>query len=356
MAARRRNAPELVLDLGTYGMRLLTLESAGPGEVRLKSLATTSSPREFAVSTFIENPIMEPEPVNKAIKELVTSSKTKLQNVFTLLPDHSALVTLMIGPPRYSKKELEDAVREDFSTVMPLPIEHWHILHERVGTWAADEITLAMAIVKQNLLEIGGYIQNTGMNLASVDLNFFNVANLIEYYLMSADNKGKNIALVHLGHETTSVGVFRDGQIRSFLNRPVGGYDFSKKISKHFHVPELEADQFKCNEIFFLPESSPEQEGLYNFTVIKEVFSVLAREIFSSLEGYLSKFREFSIHEVILSGGGANFQNITVMLASNLNTNVRTVADLYSLSVSGTVLEDSKRNSLAPACGAFLRE
>lgn len=356
MAFRRRNTPDLVLDLGTYGMRLLALEKASPGEVRLKSLATVASPREFAVSTFIENPIMEPDHVNKALKELVTSSKTKPQNVLTLLPDHSALINLMIGPPRYSKKELEDAVKEDFAPVMPLPVEHWHIIHERVGTWEDDEITLAMAIVRQNLLEIGGYIQNTGLNLALVDVNFFNVANLIEYYLMSAENKGKNIALVHLGHETTSVGVFRDGQIRSFLNRPVGGYDFSKKISKHFHVPENEADQFKCNEVFFLPEATPEQEGLYNYAVIKEVFSLLAREIFGSLEGYLSKFREFSIHEVILSGGGANFQNITVMLASNLNTNVRRVADLYSLTVAGSSVEDAKRNSLAPACGAFLRE
>ncbi len=189
-----------------------------------------------------------------------------------------------------------------------------------------------------------------------MDLNFFNVANLIEHYLANSDNKGKNICLIHLGHESTSVGVFRDGLLRSLQNRPIGAYDFTKQLSKHFHVPEPDADQFKRNENFFLPEPSPEQDVQYNFTVIKNVFALLCREIFGAIESYLTKFREFTIHEVIISGGGANFENIHVLLGTNLNTKVRCVSELYQLSVAGKPVNDAERNSLATACGCFLRE
>jgi type IV pilus assembly protein PilM len=352
----RTDNKKLVMDLGTFEMRLLQLESAQPGEVNLKNLYIQAAPREFVVSTFIENPIMEGDPVKKAIKEITKNIKGGSRDVLVLMPDHSALINLMIAPPRYSKKEQEEAVREDLAPIMPLPIEHWNLIYQSVGTWEDDEITVAMATVKQNLLEVGGFIQEAGLNPQVMEVNFFNVANLIDHYISSADNKGKNICLVHLGNENTSVGVFRDGQVRTFLNRPVGGYDFTKKISKHFHVPEGEADVFKRTEIFFLPEASPEQDSLYNFSVIKDAFGILTREIFSALETFLSKYREFSIHEIIVSGGGANFQNISVMLGSNMNTVVRPISDFYSAYLQGEPLDAAQKNSLAPACGAYFRE
>ncbi|NLI78831.1 MAG: pilus assembly protein PilM [Candidatus Riflebacteria bacterium] len=350
-----RSGFNLLLDLGTFEMRLLRLESAAPGEIRLSKCLAVESPREFVASTFIEFPIMDPVPVSKAFRSLITEGKVDYENALVLLPDHGALTNLMVSPPRYSKKETEEAIREDFGPIMPLPIENWYIEHTVVGPWEEEEIIVAVAVLKNNVIELGGLLQKAGVNPQAMDTNFFNVANLVEGYLVSEECKGKNVVLVHLGNETTSIGVFRDGQIRTFLNRPIGGYDFTKQISKHFHVPESEADQFKRNEIFFLPESSPEQEGLYNFTVIKNVFSVLTREIFSAIESYLTRFREFSIHEIIVSGGGANFQNIGVILGANFNTKVRPVADLYRLFVSGSEVEAHERNALAPACGAFLR-
>ncbi len=356
MASMRGSTCNLVLDLGTHRMRLLRLDSASAGMVRLKHVTAVDSPREFVASAYIEYPIMDASPIEAAIKRLTTSSKTSYENTMVLLPDHSSLLNLMIAPPRYSKKELEESVREDLSPIMPLPIEHWYIVHQNLGAWEEDEITLAVATIKNNLLEAGGIVQRAGLNPQVIDINVLNVANLIDPYLVASENRGKNISLVHLGNETTSIAVFRDGQLRTLVNRPIGAYDFTKQISKHFHVPDSEAEQFKRNEVFFLPEFSPEQENLYNYTVIKNVFSVLTREIFSAMETFLTKYREFTIQEVILSGGGANYQNLPVMLAANLNTSVRYVADLYALQIAGKAADTSERNELAAACGAFLRE
>lgn len=356
MARTRGPACNLVLDLGTFQMRLLRLDSAAPGDIRLKQISMVDSPREYVASAFIEYPIMDAHPVESAIKKLVTSSKSTYDDTLVLMPDHSSLLNLMIAPPRFSKKELEESIREDLAPIMPLPVENWYIVHQTVGPWEEDEITLAVATIKNNLLEAGGIVQRAGLNPQTIDVNVLNVANLIDHYLTASENHGKNISLVHLGNETTSIAVFRDGQLRTLVNRPIGAYDFTKQIGKHFHVPDTEAEQFKRNEIFFLPEFSPEQENLYNYTVIKSVFAVLIREIFSAMESFLTKYREFTIQEVIISGGGANYQNLPVMLASNLNTSVRYVADLYALQIGGRPADIAERNELAAACGAFLRE
>jgi type IV pilus assembly protein PilM len=251
---------------------------------------------------------------------------------------------------------MEEVVKEGFEPIMPLPIESWFVSYETVGAWEEDEVVRAMAVIKNNLLETGGIIQKSGLNPVLMDINFLNVANLAEAYLTSIENKEKNICLVHLGHESTSIGVFRDGMLRAMQNRPIGAYDFTKQISKHFHVPESEADQFKRNEIFFLPEPSPEQDSLYNFTVIKNTFASLTREIFGAIESYLTKFREFSIHEILISGGGANFANISVALSTNMNTSVKCISEIYELYVEGNPVEASEKNALAAACGCFLRE
>ena len=345
-----------VLEMGTYEMRLMTLQKAGSGEIRLEKCLSTDTPKDFVASTFIEFPIMDPEPIQTAAASLIKEAKLPYENCMVLLPDHAALIDLIVTPPRYSRKETEEVVREDFEPIMPLPIENWHLISETIGTWEEDEIILGLAVIKNNLLEAGGLIQQSGLNPTTMDINFLNVANLAEEYLSSHENKGKNICLVHLGHESTSIGVFYDGQLRALQNRPIGAYDFTKQISKHFHVPESEADQFKRNEIFFLPEPSPEQDGLYNFTVIKNTFASLTREIFGAIEGYLTKFREFSIHEIIISGGGANFENISVALSTNLNTKVKCISEIYELKVNGNPVDATEKNALAAACGCFLRE
>ncbi len=353
---RLKQKIKIVLEMGTYEMRLLMLDSAVPGEVRLKKCLSTDTPKDFVVSTFIEFPIMEAEPVRKAVSSLIKETKLPYENVLLMLPDHSSLINVLVTPPRYSVKEMEEAVKEDMEPVMPLPIENWFLTQQTLGAWEEDEIILAIATIKANLLEMGGIVQKAGLNPTTIDLNILNVANLIEHHLTSNDNKGKNICLIHLGNESTSVAVFKDGLLRALQNRPVGSYDFTKQLSKHFHVPEADADQFKRNEIFFLPEPSPEQDVQYNFTVIKNVFTVLCREIFGAIESYLTKFREFTIHEVIISGGGANFENIQVALGTNLNTTVKCVSELYQLEVNGSAVEASERNTLAAACGCFLRE
>jgi type IV pilus assembly protein PilM len=354
--AKKRNKFKTVLEMGTYEMRLLQLESASSGEIRLQRCLSTDTPKDFVASTFIEFPIMDMEPVGKSISSLIKEAKLPYENCMVMLPDHSALIDAIVTPPRYSRKEMEETVKEGFEPIMPLPIESWFVSHETIGAWEEDEIVLAMAVIKNNLLEAGGLVQKSGLNPVVMDVNFLNVANLVEEYLGNADFKGKNICLVHLGHESTSIGVFHDGMLRALQNRPIGAYDFTKQISKHFHVPETEADQFKRNEIFFLPEPSPEQDGLYNFTVIKNTFAALTREIFAAIESYLTKFREFSIHEIIISGGGANFANIAVALSTNLNTKVKCVSELYELYVSGSPVDASEKNALAAACGCFLRE
>jgi actin-like ATPase involved in cell morphogenesis len=62
------------------------------------------------------------------------------------------------------------------------------------------------------------------------------------------------------------------------------------------------------------------------------------------------------VDEVILTGGGANFSNIDVVLGGHLNTQVKQGADVVSIvDEAGNELSAAEKNILTPAIGAFSR-
>ncbi len=353
----KSSGKQLVLDVGTANIRLVRAARVAPGDIDLSLYLTAPTPKDLVVSTFVEYPLVDAEPVQRVFTDIIKQAKVPYESIVLLLPDHASLITTLLAPPRYSKKEQIDAIYEDLGPVMQLPPESWIVSHMPVGVHEEDEITLAIATLRANLLELGGLVQTAGLNPYTIDINYFNMANCIEHWLTNSENKGKNIALVLLGNETTSIGLFKDGGLRSFMNRPIGGYDFTKQISKHHHTSIPDAEQFKrsADEIFFLPEFGPEQDKVYNFNVIRAQFTELVREIFAAIENYLTRFREFTIHEVIIGGGGANFPNIAVPLAQNLNAPVRLIGDCFQLTINGSPADTATKNELAVACGAYLR-
>jgi Tfp pilus assembly PilM family ATPase len=176
--ARHSSTIKTVLELGTYELRLLTLESARAGEVRLKKCLSTTTPKDFVASTYIENPIIDPQPLQTALQSLIRESKLPYENTLMLMPDHSALINLMVTPPRYSRKEMDEAIKEDFVPIMPMPYENCHVVQQSIGSWEEVEIVLAIAQDRNNLLEAGGIVQKDGQNPEVVDLNILNTANM----------------------------------------------------------------------------------------------------------------------------------------------------------------------------------
>ena len=132
-----------VLEVGTYETRLLTLESANSGEIRLKKCLSVNTPKDYVASTYIELPIMDVVPVKDNIASLVKGAGLSNENIFLLLPDHTSISEMLIAPPRYSKKETEEAIREDLEPIMPLPYDNWHVVYKSLGNFEEDDLIAA---------------------------------------------------------------------------------------------------------------------------------------------------------------------------------------------------------------------
>ncbi len=346
-----------VLELGTYKTRLLTNESNDiDGKIKLKSYYEVKSPNELLVSTKLELPIIDSDLISSYLYFLKRESKLGSQNIILLIPDSFVLYEIVSLSKKLTKEDKEKCIKDVFKDKMELPFDRWIISENLIESDEENEKLCLVALLKKNLLEIGEIVQEIGLNPIEIDTNFFNVANLIEKYLMDTDKKDKNIALINLGNESTTIGIFKNGIIKQIRSCSIGSYDFTSQISRHFHISEKDADRFKIKEPFFLPEYSEEQETFYNYHIIKDKFTKLYSDILKDFEDYTSKSEEEKIEEILLVGGGANFKNIEIMLKEKLKLPIKKVSELYNIEYKGKTLDGDERNSLAAAVGCFFRE
>jgi Tfp pilus assembly PilM family ATPase len=173
--------------------------------------------------------------------------------------------------------------------------------------------------------------------------------------------------VLNLGHVASSMAIFRDGNLAAARARRTdgdadgpllaGGNAFTQHIMSHRSLNSTDAERYKREQLFFLPDFTPEQEGISNYQMIKPAFRELVQGIFDVIEGYLVKFQEPRVDEIILTGGGANFQNLDVALAGQLKTRVIKGSSLISMvNPAGQELPEDLKNVLTPAVGGFCRE
>jgi hypothetical protein len=89
--------------------------------------------------------------------------------------------------------------------------------------------------------------------------------------------------------------------------------------------------------------------------IIKPAFGDLIKSIYNSVDQYLARFREFKIHEILLSGGCGSFKNLDAALQANLNTKTILGTDITRMSSKDGKLPEEDKHLYTSAVGALMR-
>jgi type IV pilus assembly protein PilM len=229
---------------------------------------------------------------------------------------------------------------------------NYQVLEEKKDNY----MIISEAILNNNMVELGNIMHDMKIWPHVIDVSCFNSINLFHNFLVSSENSKKNISLVNIGNDATTVMIFNNAMLKSFRVIPYGGKDFTAAISESLSMTWEDAEEFKKNERFFLREYSEEQNKMENYNIIKSTFGEVVKGIYNSFDSYLAKFREFKIHKIVLYGGTANFRNINVLLQKHLNIPVVLGSDLVSIKYGGEEILADEKNILIPCIGGFMRD
>lgn len=309
----------------------------------------------FDITPFKDSGIHEYKKIISFLKEKFKDMKLKGGDVGVVIPDSFTFSKILSIKNTISPDEMLLEINKKLQTILPIPIENFQISSQVIGNFNNNNLVIVEAINKNHLFEIDRIIRKLNFNPVLIDGSTFSAQNFMSYYLDSPDNKDKNIALFNVGYKDFTCMLFKNGELRVILNKPIGIFGMISALVRKKQISIKEAIKIITDDIIFLPEIAEEQENIQNYIAIKDWLFELIRHIFAFFEYYFDKFHETTIDEIIMFGGGTNIENFPLFLGAQLNVNVLTASDIFSIKVSNKILKSHETNIIIPAVSAANR-
>jgi len=350
--------PLVCIDLGSKNIKAAVLKSRldGDKEILLSKFGIVDTPEKGLVNIFSDRPISRPKEVLQKMKELVTKVGVKGYDAILMIPDYMVVVNWLNMPVK-AKDAIEKSIPTTLSPLLPLELDKWFYDYQIVEDSKKQTTVIVQAILKTNLFDLGDLVANAGLNVMTIDSTFFNLMNLLHPYISDPEIEKKNIAVVYLGAEATSIAFIKEGIIKSSRSIPIGGSAFTKLIMEAKRVDETAAEKIKKEEEIFVKDNPDKQNKVELYNIIKPSFGELVKGIYNSIDQYLARFREFKIHEIVLCGGTSTFRNINVAMQLHLNTKTTMLAELVKINSGGrTPMTEDEKCIMQCAVGGLLRK
>ncbi|PKK90496.1 MAG: hypothetical protein CVV64_09025 [Candidatus Wallbacteria bacterium HGW-Wallbacteria-1] len=342
------------VDIGSENIKIVKLSSADSEGIVVENFSVVKTPEDSVLSSFMEKPLTDPVALSAVIRDSLKEMKITEPEVIITVPDLLIVVNWLSIPVTALQEDLNATVRLKLEPMLPQDIDKWFISQQVINDTETSNV-ICEAMLADSCLGFGGTIQKVGFIPTVIDGSFFNLVNVFHDYLVSEENKTKNIAIVLFGNECATVSVYKNGEPKTLRNIGIGGGKFTKTLISQLSITKEEAEEMKKNEEFFLAENIGDQNKIKNYNVIKPVFGELIKELYNSFDSYLAKFREFKIDEIILTGGGANFGNIEYNIQYHLNIPVKKGEAIVNISTPDGPMSARDFNSCSTAIGALLR-
>jgi Tfp pilus assembly PilM family ATPase len=364
-----RQVPQFTVDLGSRSVKAVSAKYLGKNRFQVSRQIMVDAPDEELFKSDPKADMEIPAGYHRVFGEVVRSAGLGAKYVVLLYPDFAFNVKVLPISSKVNDQEKNAAIEQELKTWVAADAERaeWITQLKEPGKLHNDLLVLISMLKRRSVMELGTVFQKLGAYPVVIDLGLLSAINVFSDYLDDPANKDKNIGVLNFGHHASSIAIFKDGTMAAFHSRGLsteghsellmGGKAFTKRIMEHFKLPEYDAEAYKREEVFFLPEFVPEQDKITNYQVIKPVFGELVKGLFAITENYMAFFREFKVDEIILTGGGANFSNIDVVLGGHLNIFIKKGSQVVSMvDPAGNELPEDVKNLITPAVGGCYRE
>lgn len=363
-----RQNPQFVVDIGGRHIKAVSARYLGKSRFQVNQHTLIDSPDEELFKGDPKADLEIPQSYQRAFADLVKEAGMASKYCILLLPDFAPHLKILPISQKSSQADRDAAVEQEVKAWVTGDMERsdWVSEVQQHGQIHNDQLMFLAMLRRAHVLQLGSLFQKMGAYPVTMDIALLNAINVFHDYLDAPENKDKNIGVMNFGHSSTSIALYKDGSLTAIHARGItteghaellmGGKAFTKRIMEHFKLPEYDAEAYKREEVFFLPEFVPEQDKITNYQVIKPVFGELVKGLFAITENYMAFFREFKVDEIIMTGGGANFSNIDVVLGGHLNIYIKKGSQIVSMvDPAGNELPEDLKNVITPAVGGCFR-
>lgn len=187
--------------------------------------------------------------------------------------------------------------------------------------------TLVITAPKEMVFPFASCVEKAGLEIIDICVSAYAHASeaLDETYL----NEG--VILIDIGSQVTSVTVFDEGYLKTIGSLPIGGYQITKDIARHFGVEMSQAEQFKIkfgtcsmdeadDDIIHVAQIDGEEFPLTQKDLCKIINQRLDYQL-QAIKSQISSLLMEHHYHIVVVGGGAQLVGVERRIAEVLGFN-----------------------------------
>jgi type IV pilus assembly protein PilM len=295
------------LDIGSSSVKLVELSKAKDG-FKLQNLGISPLPPE----AIVDGALMDSVTIIDAIRNLVSTTKTKKKDVVTSVSGHSVIVK-KIALPFMTVAELEESIQWEAERYIPFDINDVNIDFQIFGSSPdnPDLMDVVLVAAKKDIInDYVSVIMEAGLNPVVIDIDSFALENMlaINYEI----DKDETVAIVNVGASVTNINILRNnisGFTRDIFK---GGNQITEEIQRQLHIDYEEAERIKVGT----KVEAASQPAIQS--VLKAASESLAIEIGNSLDFFQSTTTYEKVAKLYLSGGGSKIKDFDIIVQQQI--------------------------------------
>lgn len=239
------------VDIGSQKIKIAEIKLAGK-EPTISAVTMTDTPP----GTVDHTGVYDVDAIGAAIKQaLATAGASASHFVFSVAGQQSVLVrTLEV--PRMNPNELKEHMNWEITRNIPFP-ESTVVSDFRSfepADAASQNLDVVMAISPQSAVDtLIGIAKKAGKPIAAIDVEPLGIARSLT--VSGSTDPNEVVCVVDMGHKTTSINMYRDGQLLLPRQVPIGGEMFTEAIANNLNLSIEEAEDMKVHHAD-IPESA----------------------------------------------------------------------------------------------------
>lgn len=330
------------LDISDYILRAVNIEN---------NRIMTAGEINLPAGLIKKGVIFEPGKVAELIKKLIQSTggkKIRKKYVIACLPEQITYIK-MINLPTNKTIGFQDLLAEEITKHIPYNLEEIYI--DWQPSPSGEENKILIGVATKNI--VNSY-QEVLMMADLIPLALEIEAVAISRCLIN-QNKNEPYAqiILDLGFNRTSLILYDRQTVQFSISIPLSGDVLTKTIAKTLNLTYQQAERAKI--VCGFDEKKCERALL---KLLKSAMAMLINNINGAISFYQNRFtNQQEIKKIILSGGGANFKNLDLLLKEETGMIVEKGNILTNLNQGPSleILPKNKYLSYVSAVGLALR-
>lgn len=229
------------IDIGSKKIKLAELKGQGK-EPLVTALGMVDTP-EGAVD---QTGVYDSEAVGAAIKQLFAESGASVSQVVCSIAGQQSVLVRTIEVPRMTPPELKEHMQWEVTRNVPFAepdiVSDFRALEDSDPT--SQNMEVVMAISPQSAVDtLVACVKKASKTMFAIDVEPLGISRALRHQNGAAPTEV--VCVVDIGHKTTSINMYRHGNLLMPRQVPIGGEMFTRAIADSLNVSMEEAEALK---------------------------------------------------------------------------------------------------------------